>query len=119
MIPEDSFRIPASAELKEDQVDPFDYEAVGPVVSEFIERGAAPDDLAEAFQRGELNPARFDPEIYRRYDSVEFSRLVRQLYRTLNRSVYKRMQAAPIVVVSERSFGFDLRETIINGWTDQ
>ncbi|GAB4220112.1 MAG: NAD+ synthase [Acidobacteriota bacterium] len=118
MIPEDSFRIPASAELKEDQVDPFDYEAVGPVVSEFIERGAAPDDLAEAFQRGDLNPARFAPEIYRRYDSVEFSRLVRQLYRTLNRSVYKRMQAAPIVVVSERSFGFDLRETIINGWTD-
>ena len=23
---------------------------------------------------------------------------------------------APIVVVSERAFGFDLRETIINGW---
>ncbi len=117
MIPEDSFQVPASAELKEDQVDPFDYPTVGPVVSEFIERGAAPEDLAEAFQRGDLNPARFDPEIYQRYDPAGFDRLVRQLYRTLNRSVYKRMQAAPIVVVSERSFGFDLRETIINGWT--
>lgn len=119
MIPEDSFLVPASAELKEGQVDPFDYETVGPVVSEFIERGAAPDDLAEAFERRELNSARFGPEIYRQYDLGSFHRLARQLYRSLNYSVYKRMQAAPIVVVSERSFGFDLRETIINGWTGE
>jgi len=35
----------------------------------------------------------------------------------LRRSVYKRLQGPPIVAVSERAFGFDLRETIINGWT--
>jgi hypothetical protein len=34
----------------------------------------------------------------------------------LRRSVYKRLQGPPIVVISERAFGFDLRETIINGW---
>jgi hypothetical protein len=37
-------------------------------------------------------------------------------FRRMRRSVYKRMQGPPIVVVSERAFGFDLRETIINGW---
>ena len=36
--------------------------------------------------------------------------------RRMRRSVYKRLQGPPIVVVSERAFGFDLRETIINGW---
>ena len=35
----------------------------------------------------------------------------------LRRSVYKRLQGPPIVAISERAFGFDLRETIINGWT--
>ena len=34
----------------------------------------------------------------------------------MRRSVYKRLQGPPIVVVSERAFGFDLRETIINKW---
>lgn len=116
MIPEDSFAVPASAELKEDQVDPFDYEVVGPIVSDFIERGSSPEELDQAFRHRELDPARFDPLIYDRYEASCFSELVRGLYRTMSQSVYKRMQAAPIVVVSERSFGFDLRESIINGW---
>jgi len=34
----------------------------------------------------------------------------------MNNSVYKRVQGAPISAVSDRAFGFDLRETIINGW---
>ena len=34
----------------------------------------------------------------------------------MRRSVYKRLQGPPILAVSERAFGFDLRETIINGW---
>ena len=37
----------------------------------------------------------------------------------MRRSVYKRLQGPPIVAVCERAFGFDLRETIINGWTGE
>lgn len=119
MIPEETLRIPASAELREDQVDPFDYGVVGPVVSEYIETGASPRDLTERFARRELDPDHFGGEagLYGRYTIETFGALAEDLYRTLSRSVYKRMQAAPIVVVSERSFGFDLRETIINGWS--
>ena len=40
----------------------------------------------------------------------------RRRFRRIRRSVYKRLQGPPIVVVTERAFGFDLRETIINGW---
>jgi NAD+ synthase (glutamine-hydrolysing) len=116
VIPEDIFEIPASAELSEGQVDPFDYEVVGPLVSSYVEHGLSPADMIELFRKRELNPASFGETLYRRYSVEQFSELSVKLYRSLNRSVYKRMQAAPIIVVSERSFGFDLRETIINGW---
>jgi hypothetical protein len=46
----------------------------------------------------------------------QFAQLASRLYRTLTQSVYKRLQGAPIIAVSDRAFGFDLRETIINGW---
>jgi NAD+ synthase (glutamine-hydrolysing) len=117
MIPEDVLEMPASAELKEDQVDPFDYDVVGPIISEYVDSGVSPNELVESFRERRLTEAEFDAGFYSRYSEKDFRALTEDLYRSLNRSVYKRMQAAPIVVVSGRSFGFDLRETIINGWT--
>ena len=119
MIPQVVFEIPASAELKEAQVDPFDYEVVGPVISEFIEHGATPRELSRRFDERNLPESRFGSDgrsIYDRYTTPEFKQLAEAVFRQLNGSVYKRLQGAPIVVVSERAFGFDLRETIINGW---
>jgi NAD+ synthase (glutamine-hydrolysing) len=116
MIPREIFEIPASAELKEAQVDPFDYEVVGPVVNEFVEKGKSPNDLIESFKAVELVGPKYPEGLYSRYDAESFAKLVNGLYRKMNQSVYKRVQAAPIVVVSERAFGFDLRETLINGW---
>jgi NAD+ synthase (glutamine-hydrolysing) len=115
-IPEEIFGLAASAELKEDQTDPFDYEVVGPIISDYIERGWSPLDLVEHFARRNLKGVRYPSDLYEKYTEKSFSALVKDLYRTLNRSVYKRVQAAPIIVISERAFGFDLRETIINGW---
>lgn len=119
MIPEEIFSIAPSAELKEDQEDPFDYDVVGPLVNDLVERGNSPSELSTRFRRQELDPARYptqDGGIYERYGESEFSELTGGIYRSLNSSVYKRLQGAPIVVVSARAFGFDLRETIINGW---
>ncbi|MGH9340580.1 MAG: NAD(+) synthase [Acidobacteriota bacterium] len=112
MIPEGIFTVPPSAELKQDQVDPFDYDVVGPILSDFIEKGLSPDDLVGEFEECEIHPG-----LYAKYDRAQFRELVEGLYRSLNRSVYKRLQGAPIIVISERAFGFDLRETIINGWS--
>ena len=119
MIPEEIFSIAPSAELKEDQEDPFDYDVVGPLVNDLVERGSSPSELTGRFSRQELDPAKFSTRkggIYDQYGESEFGELAGRIYGSLNSSVYKRLQGAPIVVVSARAFGFDLRETIINGW---
>ena len=121
MIPEDTFRITPSAELAAGQYDPFDYPVVSPVVGEIVERQASPEDLVRLFDQRALDPTRFAPDdqgrtVYDKYTTERFRSLVHNIARTMRRAVYKRLQGPPIVVVSERAFGFDLRETIINRW---
>ncbi len=120
-IPEDAFRIKPSAELSEGQFDPFDYYVVAPLVGELVERRRSPAELVALFERRELDPERFvpDPEgltVYDKHTPATFAAVVYDAFRKTRRSVYKRLQGPPIVVVTERAFGFDLRETIINGW---
>ncbi len=119
MIPEGIFQTPASAELRPEQVDPFDYSVVGPMVSDFVEEGLNPGDLIRQFEDKTLNADRYVSDgqsVYERYQAFEFGELAVDIFHKLNGSVYKRLQGAPIIVVSGRAFGFDLRETIINGW---
>ena len=59
MIPEEIFSIAPSAELKEDQEDPFDYDVVGPLVNDLVERGSSPSELNTRFRHQELDPARY------------------------------------------------------------
>ena len=120
-IPEDTFHIKPSAELAEGQFDPFDYWVVAPVVSELVEHRTSPAELVRLFDRQALEPERFPPDadgrtVYDKHTTTSFSDLVYDCFRRLRRSVYKRLQGPPIVAVTERAFGFDLRETIINGW---
>jgi NAD+ synthase (glutamine-hydrolysing) len=121
MIPEDTFRIKPSAELAEGQFDPFDYSVVSPIVGEFAERRTSPDAMVKQFETRALDPLRFLPDdqgrtVYDKYTPETFRVIVYDAFRRMRRSVYKRLQGPPIVVVSERAFGFDLRETIINAW---
>jgi NAD+ synthase (glutamine-hydrolysing) len=121
VIPEDTFTIKPSAELAAGQFDPFDYAVVAPIVSELVERRSNPDALVGQFERRALDAARFRPDDqgrtpYDKYTPETFRAIVEDAARRMRRSVYKRLQGPPIVVVSERAFGFDLRETIINGW---
>jgi NAD+ synthase (glutamine-hydrolysing) len=121
MIPAETFTIKPSAELAAGQFDPFDYAVVSPIVGEFIEHRTSPGELVRQFERGTLDTLRFKPDDegrtpYDKYTPETFRAIVEDAFRRMRRSVYKRMQGPPIVVVSERAFGFDLRETIINGW---
>jgi NAD+ synthase (glutamine-hydrolysing) len=120
-IPEETFHIRPSAELAADQYDPFDYWVVAPVVGELVERRTSPAELVRLFEDRALDPARFVPDVdgktvYDKHTARTFSELVYDSFRRIRRSVYKRLQGPPIVAVTERAFGFDLRETIINGW---
>ncbi len=121
-IPEATFTIVPSAELAENQFDPFDYAVVAPLVGEMVERRRSASDLLELFDRRALDPEKFPPDadgrtLYDRYTRATFKAVLDDAAGRIRRSVYKRLQGPPIVIVSERAFGFDLRETIINGWT--
>jgi NAD+ synthase (glutamine-hydrolysing) len=121
MIPEDAFRITPSAELAPGQFDPFDYYVVAPIVGELVERRRSPAELVALFERQALDPIRFVPDpggrtVYDKHTPATFKAVVSDAYQRLRRSVYKRLQGPPIVAVTERAFGFDLRETIVNGW---
>jgi len=121
IIPEDTFHIVPSAELADGQFDPFDYAVVAPIVGEFMEHRTSPAELVRQIERRELDAGRFAPDDhgrtpYDKFTADAFRAVVYDCFRRMRRSVYKRLQGPPIVVVSERAFGFDLRETIINGW---
>jgi NAD+ synthase (glutamine-hydrolysing) len=120
-IPEETFHIKPSAELAANQYDPFDYWVVAPVVGELVERRTSPAELVRLFEQHGLDAQRFVADadgrtVYDKHSAASFSAVVYDCFRRIRRSVYKRLQGPPIVVVTERAFGFDLRETIINGW---
>src|SRR5262249_18498 len=109
------------AELAPNQFDPFDYYVVAPIVGELVERRRSPTELIDLFNRRALDPARFVPDpdgrsVYDKHTQERFKAVVHDPYTRLGRRVYKRLQGPPIGAVTERAFGFDLRETIINEW---
>ncbi|MBA2604184.1 MAG: NAD(+) synthase [Acidobacteria bacterium] len=122
IIPAETFTIKPSAELAAGQFDPFDYYVMAPVVSELAEGHRSPSELVALFEKQALDPARFTPDpdgssVYDKHTPATFRQAVEEAATRMRRSVYKRLQGPPIISISERAFGFDLRETIINGWT--
>ncbi|MEE9190249.1 MAG: NAD+ synthase [Candidatus Neomarinimicrobiota bacterium] len=82
-----------SAELSEDQVDPFDYEIVSPLVDSIIEDQKSPNSL-----------------ISDGYDE----QMVWDIYRRIRNNEFKRRQAAPGLRVSPKAFGSGRRIPIVN-----
>ena len=92
-IPINSIEKPPSAELRPNQVDPFDYDVVSPLVSALIEDEKSPTELiAEGA----------DPE------------LIKDISRRIRINEYKRRQAAPGLRVTSKAFGIGRRVPIIN-----
>jgi NAD+ synthase (glutamine-hydrolysing) len=121
VIPEETFELKPSAELSANQYDPFDYYVMAPIVSELAERRRAPSELIALFDQQALDPDRFVPDlegrtVYDKHSAETFRAVVAEASKRMRRSVYKRLQGPPILAISERAFGFDLRETIISGW---
>jgi NAD+ synthase (glutamine-hydrolysing) len=121
VIPPAVFEVEPSAELSAGQTDPFDYDVVAPVVTALLEERRSPAELVARFAARDLDPALFDvasaDSVYERYDADSFSDLVYDTYRKFTRAAFKRVQASPIIAVSKRAFGTDLREPIINEWS--
>ena len=88
-----SINKPPSAELAPDQVDPFDYSIVSPLVDAIIEDRKSPEEL-----------------INNGSDPI----LIKDLFQRIRLNEYKRRQAAPGLRVSSKAFGLGRRIPIVN-----
>ncbi len=96
-IPLSSIEKPPSAELRPEQVDPFDYDVVSPLVSSLIDDEKSPSEL---IKEG------VDPE------------LVKDISNRIRINEYKRRQAAPGLKVTSKAFGMGRRVPIINQYDE-
>lgn len=93
IIPERIFKRPPSAELKDNQVDPFDYAVVSSLVDAIINDQKSYDELIESG---------YEPE------------LVEDILKKIRLAEFKRRQAAPGLKVTGKAFGLGRRFPIIN-----
>lgn len=92
VIPEATIEKPPSAELRPDQKDSDSlppYEVLDLILEDFVESSRSAEQIASAHN--------FDPA------------LVKRVIRMVERSEYKRQQAAPGIKISEKAFGFGRR----------
>ena len=95
VIPENSIVKPPSAELRPDQKDTDslpDYEDLDKMLFNYIELNKSPKEIAALG---------FDEEV------------VRRVIRMVNMNEYKRFQAAPILRVSSKAFGFGRKMPLV------
>ena len=122
MIPQSCFSTAPSAELREGQVDPFDYWIADAFVEDHIESRLSPQQLLEQFKSRSLNPQIWHADdegrtVYDKFNSDTFEEKLRFFFKLKKQSSYKRgMDGPAIPTVTSSTFGFDYRETLINGW---
>ena len=93
LIPNSTLIKPPSAELSPDQVDPFDYEIISPLVDLIVEKQYSNEDLInEGFDKN----------------------LVKEISNKITINEYKRRQAPIGIRVSKKAFGAGRRFPIIN-----
>jgi NAD+ synthase/NAD+ synthase (glutamine-hydrolysing) len=92
VIPENTIKKPPSAELRPDQKDSDSlppYEVLDAILEDYVEESSSAEQIARVNN--------FDPQ------------LVRQVIRMIERSEYKRQQAAPGIKISAKAFGYGRR----------
>jgi len=119
IIPTTIFDIPASAELSSDQNvdegkgDPILYPYHDKLVRAFVEFRLDPEDILRFYAENTLSKViHCEQELIDHYfkDAASFIADLEHKWRLYKISYFKRIQAPPIITVSKRAFGFDLRE---------
>ncbi len=93
IIPKNVFEKKPSPELKEGQLDPFDFDVVSPLVDEIIENRRSKQELIEMGYPQEI---------------------VEDTHRRVRNAEYKRWQAAPCIKITPKAFGIGWKMPIIN-----
>lgn len=119
-IPEEIFEVIPSAELSAEQDvtqgkgDPFVYPYHDKLFRAFVEFRFGPLKILSLYLSGELEKVLMIPKglvksIFK--TDEEFITNLEKMWRLYKINFFKRIQAPPIIAVSKRAFGFDLRES--------
>lgn len=120
LIPKAIFTIPASAELSENhnvdegKGDPILYPYHDKLVRAFVEFRLDPEDILRYYKNGELSQiCKCEQDLIDSYfpTAASFIADLEHKWRIYKINYFKRIQAPPIIAVSKRAFGFDLRES--------
>lgn len=95
---------PPTAELAEDQVDPFYYPAMAKIVDAIVEGHHSPEEVkAKMSLRSDLVPGSYDADAH-----------IKEAFDRIRLSQFKRFQSSPIIRVTEKAFGMGRRMPIVN-----
>lgn len=107
-----------SPELKRDQVDPmrFGYhDALLEALTDFIRK--SPEDILEWYLTGKLeHNLKIDKNLIVRWNidnPVVFVQDLEWFASTVQKNVFKRVQAPPIIITSRSAYGYDIRESML------
>jgi len=120
MIPDDDFEfndgIAPSAELKDNQLDPMKWgyhDRMIEMMMDFKKHG--PEDFMCWYLNGELSEKMgVSDQLLKKYgldDGKTFVDDLEWFVKQMQKSVFKRVQSPPIVLLSKTAFGYDLRES--------
>ena len=98
VIPLNTITKPPSAELAPDQVDPFDYDIISPLVDAIIEKNLTIKELT---------------------DNVYEEEVVNEVYDKIMKNEYKRRQAPIGIRISNKAFGTGRRFPIVNQYREK
>lgn len=109
--------IPPTAELKSDQIDPMKFGYHDALLEAYLDfHKASPEMILKWYQQGILAEKLNIPEaLLNRWgvqDPKVFIEDLEWFTNAFYRSVFKRIQAPPIIVTSRTAFGYDLRESL-------
>jgi len=131
LLPDDLFRfrkdqIQPSAELEKEQVDPMKFgyhDALLTMITDYTK--ASEEDLLQWFNEGTLHQrvgaalgrdGEYGYALMKRWEvdqSEEFVKDLEWFIPTIQRNIFKRVQAPPIIVTSKSAYGYDIRESLL------
>lgn len=123
VVPRECFTIAPSAELKDKQTDPFHYGSLehrgyhDELVRAFIEFRYNPEHILDLYIKNSLETEfklEFGTLSQLFKTSADFLSDLEKNYRRFIGSYFKRIQCPPIPILSKRSFGYDLRESMLS-----
>lgn len=119
IIPEEIINVVPSAELSADQDvtqgkgDPIKYPYHDKLLRAFIEFRRDPEFILQHYIAGTLEAQiQVQPGLIAHYfpTSADFTADLERMWKLYKNNYFKRIQSPPIIAVSRRAFGFDLRE---------